>query len=322
MLGPRDQVGVHRLRGQEPLGQPAARLQRQGAGPPPHRHHRRRRRNRHVSGHGEGLPGPAGIVRRLEAHHRADRRRFRPGRFRRPGQADRRRRHHALDGGHGRRRPPARFCRTSRPRPRGIPTSATTSARVPQIFALETSMCRQGGHHRGAVLPQVVHASPHAGRLGPGARADALGLRGDAGQAGRASSSWPPAERRSAAGLRALRPRHDASPSRPTSRAAGRRPGCVGPASAASGCSWSAQAMRKEPPPGAAAASRPVFPRSSASSRPTRPYCRRSLSPATAAMIRVRRSCSLRRAARCRRRFCIGVSGSWPRWCCCWSICS
>ena len=48
------------LRGRELVGQPAARLHRQGADPPPHRHHRRRRRDRHVSGAGQGLPGPAG----------------------------------------------------------------------------------------------------------------------------------------------------------------------------------------------------------------------------------------------------------------------
>ena len=47
-------------------------------------------------------------LRRPEAHHRLDRRRVQPGRFRRPGQADRRRRHHAFDGGRRARRRPGR----------------------------------------------------------------------------------------------------------------------------------------------------------------------------------------------------------------------
>ena len=132
-------------------------------------------------------------------------------------------------------------------------------ARVPQIFDLETSMAGKVGITEEPFFPKVVHGLAHAGRLGPGARADAFGLRGDAGQAGRAGCSWPPR-----AAIRCWSSAVTAAaacwPSRPTSRAAGRRPGCVGPGSAAFGCSWSARrcARSRRRGPGDARLSRGV----------------------------------------------------------------
>ena len=106
------------------------------------------------------------------------------------------------------RRPPARCCKTLAATAKGHYYFCDDVARVPQIFALETSIAGKLGITEEPFFPQVVRADAVLAGLDLEHAPTLLGYVETAAQAGERGAPGQQ-ERRPAAGLRALRPRQD-----------------------------------------------------------------------------------------------------------------